>query len=211
MADSRMFDGFEATLKVAQSEGLEGRSELLEKLARMPMEKIVALPASSLAILGPQGLARLAARREELAGTDRKARMGGRPAAVSSPGKHVARRPRSSILSATLMVAAILGAGLLIDVTRPLLDPLLIDDGVRSRDTSRWPVCRRLDHHVDGCLYESGSGRLTLGEIAALTDIPIETVLAANTHLGAYPNTAIAKGSRIAIWRDRLRLEGNSQ
>lgn len=211
MAGSRKTDGFEATLKAAQSQGLEGRRELLEKLARMPMEKVVALPANSLAILGPQGLARLAAMREELTGTERKAKKVDRSLDVPVSEQRAAPRSRSPILSTALMVATILGAGWLIDLVRPVLYPVLVDTGVRARDTSQWPACRRLDHHVDGCLYESVSGQLTLGKVGALTDIPVETMLAANRHFGAHPHSPVAKGTRIVIWRGRLRLEGNAQ
>jgi hypothetical protein len=202
---------FEERIETAKAEGKAGRRELLDRLARMPMEKIVELPASSLAILGPGGLARLAAMREELAGAARKAEKSTQPPKSSRAGQTSPRRVAHPIRSTVLVVASILIAGLLLDLAWPVLSAAVFDSGRRSYRVSRWPACPRLDAHVDGCVYISGSGRPSLTGVAGLTGIPIEHVLAANRHLSATADTVLPRGSRIVVWRGRLRLEGGLQ
>lgn len=202
---------FENRLETAKAEGVAGREELLETLARMPMDKVIALPASSLAILGPQGLVQLAAKREELAGAGRRhvARVVRQQPSIAGKSRvTVGLRP---LRSAAILVTAILVIGLLADVARPVLVPLIYDPGVRSRETSRWPACRRLGHHVDGCVYITGGTDLSLVRVASLTEIPVNQVTGANRHLSAPPQTALPKGSHIVIWRGRHKLEGASQ
>jgi hypothetical protein len=202
---------FERRLETAKAEGAAGREELLEQLARMPMDRLIALPASSLAILGPQGLARLAAKREDLAGTAR--RVAGRPtrlqpASVSRSRVVGKARP---VRFAAMMVLSLLVIGMLTDITRPVLVPSIFDPGIRTRETSRWPACRRLDRHVDGCVYSAGGANLSLGRVASLTGIPVDQVSGANRHLSVAPETALPRGSRIVVWRGRQKLSGASQ
>jgi hypothetical protein len=202
---------FERRLETAKVEGAAGREELLERLARMPMDSVIALPASSLAILGPQGLARLAAKREDLAGTARRAdsRPARRqPASGRRPGETARVRP---MRSAFTMVLSIIAIGLVADLARPVLAPAVFDPGVRPYQTSLWPACPRLDRHVDGCVYTSGSGTLSLERVAALTGIPVSQVIGANRHLSVSPETALPRGSRIVIWRGRQKLSGAPQ
>jgi hypothetical protein len=202
---------FDAKLEKAKTEGEAGREELLGRLARMPMEKVIALPPSSLAILGPQGLARLAAKREDLVGTARReaGRTARRPPAPVSPPRAVpGTRP---LRSAVVMVLAILAIGLLADIARPVLVPALFDPGIRPRQTSRWPACRRLDRHVDGCVYTAGGANLSLGRVAALTKIPVDQVIGVNRYLSNAPEAALPRGSRIVVWRGHLKLAGAAQ
>lgn len=211
MATDRTDEDFDVKLKKAKTEGMAGRKELLETLAKMPMDKVVQLPASSLAILGPQGLAQLAARREELAGAGRRHAtrvVKQQPLTVGNSSVAVGAHP---LRSAAVLVLATLVAGLLADLSRPILVPAFFDPGVRSRETSRWPACRRLDRHVDGCVYTAGGANLSLARVAALTGIPVDQVTGANRHLSIPPETALPRGSRIVIWRGRQKLSGASQ
>lgn len=211
MRDSPAKETFEAKLETAKAEGTAGRKELLDKLARMPMEQVIALPAGSLAILGPSGLAKLAAMREDLAGTERRPDAGGSQAKAPAPEKAPARRSRNPVLSSMLIVAVLLAAGPLIDLARPMLSAAFLDESVRLVDTSRWPACRRIDRHVDGCVYRTGSAFLTLGTVSTLAGIPVEEVLAVNKHLSVLPDTTLDRGSPIVIWRGRMQLEGGSR
>lgn len=211
MSNDRVGTDFENRLETAKAEGVAGREELLEQLARMPMEKVIALSPSSLAILGPQGLARLAARREDLVGTAR--RVAGRKARRQSAPVSRSRavpgtRPMRSAVATVLSILAI---GLLADIARPVLVPALFDPGIRPRQTSHWPACPRLDRHVDGCVYTAGGANLSFGRVAALTGIPVSQVIGANRHLSNAPETVLPRGSRIAVWRGHLKLAGAAQ
>ena len=202
---------FQSRLEAAKTEGVAGREELLHRLARMPMDKVVNLPASSLAILGPHGLARLAAMREDLAGVARRPVVQAakpKPQVSGKAGSVAKARP---IRSTLIMVLSIIAVGLLADLAGPVLAPALFDPGVRPPETSRWPACRRLDAHVDGCVYTSGSGALSLQRVATLTGVPAGQLLSANRHLDAPPDAALPKHSPIVIWRGRLRLTGAPQ
>jgi hypothetical protein len=202
---------FEERIETAKAQGKAGRRELLDRLARMPMEKVVKLPASSLAILGPEGLTRLAAMREELAGAARKVGKSTQPPKSSRAGQTSPRGVAHPIRSTALVVLSILIAGLLLDLAWPVLSATVFESGGRSYRVSQWPACQRLDSHVDGCVYTSGSDRLSLTGVAGLTGIPVENVLAANRHLPASADTVLPRGSRIVVWRGRLRLEGDPQ
>lgn len=128
---------FDAKLVTAKVEGIAGRRELLNKLARMPIDRIVSLPAKSLAILGPRGLAQLAAVREELAGASRKTDV---KTSLGTPPSTTVRSqggPRP-IRSGVIVVVAILAAGLLIDMARPIFVTAFLESGIRPRDANRW-------------------------------------------------------------------------
>lgn len=113
--------------------------------------------------------------------------------------------------SAVAMVLSLLAIGLLADLARPTLVPAIFNPDIRPRQTSRWPACPRLDRHVDGCVYTSGSGILSLERVAALTGIPVSQVIGVNRHLSNAPETALPRGSRIVIWRGHLKLAGAVQ
>ncbi|MGE0768545.1 MAG: hypothetical protein AB7L90_19000 [Hyphomicrobiaceae bacterium] len=199
---------FEKRLETARKEGAAGREELLHKLARMPMDKVIALPASSLALLGPHGLAQLAAMREGLAGiAPRSAAASAKP--KPEKGGKTRPVPKADPVRSTLMiVTTIIALGLAVDLARPFLVSAFLDPGIRPRETSRWPACPRLDAHVDGCVYTSGGGTLSLHRVASLTGIPVDQVIAANRHLSFAPDTTLPRGSQVVIWRGRLKLSG---
>lgn len=211
MQSDRAAADFQRKLENAQREGEKGRGELLHRLARMPMDKVIALPASSLALLGPHGLAQLAAMREGLAGVARRsAAASARPQSEQS-GKSRAIPKVNPIGSTLMMVIAIISGGLMADLARPHLVSRFVDPGIRPHEVSRWPACPRLDTHVDGCIYTTGSKTLTLGRVAALTGIPVDRVIVGNRHISAAPETALPRGSQVVIWRGRLKLSGASQ
>lgn len=202
---------FQKRLDTARKEGAAGRAELLHKLARMPMDKVIALPASSLALLGPHGLAQLAAMREGLAGVARRSAAASARPQSEQGGKSRAIPKVNPIGSTLIMVIAIIGGGLMADFARPHLVSAFFDPGIRPREVSRWQACPRLDTHVDGCTYTTGGRALTLGWVAALTGIPVDQVMGANRHISAAPETALPRGSQVVIWRGRLKLSGVPQ
>ncbi len=59
---------FDALVQTAIREGKDGRAEIVRQLCALPLERLAAVPASALALIGPEGLAALAARRAEFAG-----------------------------------------------------------------------------------------------------------------------------------------------
>jgi len=202
--------GFQSRLEAAKREGVAGREELLHRLARMPMDKVVNLPASSLAILGPHGLARLASIREDLAGVaPRPVHQAAKPQSHVSgnPGSVAKARPLRSTL---VLVLSILVTGLLADLARPVLAPFF-DPGIRPIETTRWPACRRLDAHVDGCVYTSSSGTLSLQRVAELTGVPAAQLHSTNRHLDHALDATLPKHSPIVVWRGRLGLTGGPQ
>src|SRR5690606_13742554 len=131
----------------AKVEGAAGRKELLDRLARMEMDKVIGLPASSLAILGPNGLAKLAAMREDLAGTGRKAGNAAPPQSSAAITKASPRPISHPVRSLAAVVLLILIASVVLELSRPMLATWMFDPGVRSRQTSLWPSCPRLDGH----------------------------------------------------------------
>lgn len=212
MQSDRGAADFQRKLEIAQREGEKGRAELLHRLARMPLDKMIALPASSLALLGPHGLAQLAAMREGLAGVaPRSVASSARPHSQRSGKVRLVPKVRPAA-SALMMVIAIVGIGLAVDFARPFLVSAFLDPGIRPREVSRWPACARLDAYVDGCIYTTGSGTaLSLGSVASLTGIPVDLVIVTNRHLTAPPDTALPRGSQVVIWRGRLKLSGALQ
>jgi hypothetical protein len=199
---------FDAKLEAAKVEGVAGRRELLNRLARLPIDRIVSLPAKSLAILGPRGLAQLAAIREELAGTGRKTDV--RTSLDTAPSTTIRSRGRlRPIRSGFIVVVAILATGLLVDMVRPIFVAAFLDSGIRPRDASHWAACSRLDQHIDGCIYTTGSRNLTLARVADLTAIPLPQLIAANPDLRTSTQAPLPKGRAILIWRGRLALEGS--
>lgn len=211
MQDRSSRKAFEAKLESAKAEGTAGRQELLDRLARMDMEKLIGLPASSLAILGPTGLARLAAMREDLAGIARKLDKAASPRSSTDITQVSPRQSNQPTGSIAVVVLSIIVAGVCVDLVRPMLMSWMFDPGVRSRQTSIWPSCPRLDGRVDGCVYKVGGTTLSLGRVAELTEIPIDRVLAANRHLPKVTDAVLQNGSHVVIWRDRLQLEGASR
>lgn len=212
MQSDRGAADFQRKLEIAQREGEKGRGELLHRLARMPMDKMIALPASSLALLGPHGLAQLAAMREGLAGVaPRSVAASARP--QSKQGGKVRLVPKVRPIASTLMmVVSIISIGLAADLARPFLFSAFLDPGIRPREVTLWPACPRLDTYVDGCIYTTGSGTaLSLGSVASLTGLSVDHVIDANSHLSVPPDAALPRGSQVLIWRGRLKLSGALQ
>lgn len=199
--------GFGAIVDRAIREGRDGRAEILDRLAVMPVEKLASVPPSALALLGPGGLGELARRRSDLAGLAPKA------ASVISRMETAQTRQRKrqetggSRFSTLWMACAIIAAALSLDLALPLLqkpsgDPL-------PRNADEWPRCARLDRLTDGCVYRTGSNRLTLERAADHLAIHPDELKRLNPHLTGLGDRPLPAGSPVVVLRDIGRVERN--
>lgn len=181
--------------------GEKTRAELIDHAARMPAERLAGLPASSIALLGSGGLAKVMARKAEIEGSLAPAS----PVVPNNPVK-VARR-KHPLRTALLGAAVLLAIGVTIERLAPRLGRL-VDPGVRSTWAASWPACARLDDHADGCVYRVGGyGNLTLANAAEMLAMPIDKFAASNSHLSATRTTVLPAGSLLVVWRGILKLK----
>lgn len=196
---------FRQHLKRLVATGQTGRREIVSRLAAMPIEKLKDVPADVLSLLGPRGLAELAQRRSDLA--DLLPRR-----TPHDPGglrrDRVARMPTGNQFGHALVVAVALALGALAidlgrDGVRRWVQPV-----VRPASTAGWPLCQRLDRHVDGCVYRTGSPDMTIARAATLLGMDAVKLWAINKHLATSTSTtaALAAGSTIIVWRGVGRL-----
>ncbi len=124
----------------------------------------------ALALIGPEGLAALAARRAEFAGLAPKPgpMLGSSPATATKTPAHAVRRWRFSP-TVWLCVGIVLAALSFDRIAAMTLPPA--SSGPLSRNASDWPRCLRLDAHTDGCVYRTSGNRLSLSRAAALLRI----------------------------------------
>ena len=194
------------TLKQAVSEGEAGRKEIISKLAALSLEDLAKVPPSTLALLGPEGLARLSASRSDLTSglvaRNHSARQ--HPEHQIPDAKPNVKRRNFSRLVGMLGIF-VLFAGPLLDLVRPFAGQMM-DKGWRPADASAWSRCPRLNAYVDGCVYVTGNGQSTLAKLAHYLEIPPDTLLDANRHLTGNFHQRLAGGSKVVIWRGKLEL-----
>jgi len=77
----------------------------------------------------------------------------------------------------------------------------------RTEDASSWPMCRRLSHHVDGCVYVS-QRVMELSEVVSATGVSLEVLSRANRHL---LSPMVSPGDAVVIWRERGTLVGSKK
>lgn len=199
--------GFGAIVDRAIREGRNGRTEILDRLTAMPVEKLASVPPSALALLGPGGLGELARRRSDLAGLAPKP-VSGTPRMETAKAGH--RKPTEtggSRFSTLWLVCAIVAAALSLDLALPLLqkpsgDPL-------PRNADEWPRCARLDRLTDGCVYRTGGGHLTLERAAGHLAIHPDELKRLNPHLTGLGDRPLPAGSPVVVLRDIGRVERN--
>lgn len=207
-AEQEKTPGFDAALKHAISEGKAGRAEIVARLAGLSLEDLAKVPASAITLLGPGGLAALAAARGDL------------PAGLTPVGQEISTlEPRNAAPSpsgspknrtnvlAGVFVLLVLLSGPIFDAVRPLARQVM-DAGWRPTNVSIWPRCTRLDAYVDGCLYRVGGNATTLVDIADRLQIPATRLMASNTHLRADTRSVLPRGADVVVWRGRLVLGG---
>lgn len=180
--------------------GEEARAAVIDRAALLPMEKLAGLSSTSVALLGPGGLAKVVAKKA----AKRRTRSADHLAPTASPEPS---KPRSHRLRMTFLGAAVvLAVGLIAERAVPMAARML-DSGTRPASTTRWPVCPRLDARVDGCVYGvGGNGGLTLEGAARMLAMPPEQLAASNTHLDASIATILPSGSKIVVWREKLKI-----
>lgn len=181
--------------------GEEARAAVIDRAALMPMDKLAGLSPTSVALLGPGGLAKVIAKKaanRRPPSADHVA-----PTASPEPPKPRSHRLRAAFLSAVIVVAV----GLIVERAVPM-SASLMDSGTRSASTTRWPICPRLDALVDGCVYVvGGNGGLTLEGAARMLAMPPDQLAASNPHLNASFATILPSGSQIVVWREKLEIK----
>ncbi len=205
--DSRISADFDALVQTAIREGKDGRAEIVRHLVSLPLDRLASVPPAALAMIGPEGLAALAARRPEFSGLAPKPYPVG-PAAPLMPATVSPRPARRWRFSPTAwLCVGIIATALSFDrVTAMAVSPA--SSGPLSRNASDWPRCLRLDRHTDGCVYRTGGNRLTLAKAAALLRMDAGDLAGLNRHLAGIGDQPLPAGSLIVVLRDRTRLSG---
>lgn len=201
---------FDALVRTAIREGRDGRAEIVRQLCALPLERLAAVPASALALIGPEGLATLAAHRAEFAGLAPKRGpiTGSVPAIAMTAPMRPARRWR---VSPTIwFCTGIVLAAMSFDRMAAMVVPPPSTAKPLSRNASDWPRCQRLDRHTDGCVYRTGGNRLTLARAAVLLRMDAGDLAGLNRHLAGNGDQPLPVGSLIVVLRDRTRLSGRS-
>jgi len=201
---------FDALVRTAIREGRDGRAEIVRQLCALPLERLAAVPASALALIGPEGLAVLAAHRAEFAGLAPKRGpiTGSVPAIAMTAPVRPARRWR---VSPTIwLCASIVLAALSFDRVAAMVAPPPSASGPLSRNASDWPRCQRLDRHTDGCVYRTGGNRLTLARAATFLRMDAGDLAGLNRHFAGIGDRPLPAGALIVVLRDRTRLSGRS-
>lgn len=205
---------FDTIIKKAVRDGKDGRAEIIRELAMLPLDKLASVPSWALAMIGPEGLAALAARRSEFAGLAPKLQPSAvtasaklTPGSVGSaptPGRPAMRAFKSPIVWLCL---ASLTIGL-------WFDWLSVHTGSGamplSTRASEWPRCLRLDRHTDGCVYRTGGSRLTLAGAASYLEMDAKELAQLNAHLRVDMMMPLPAGSLFIVLRDRSRVSGRS-
>lgn len=210
--DLRAPTDFNGLMQKAIRDRKDGRAEIVRQLSMLPLDKLSSVPPSALAMIGPEGLAALAAQRSEFAGLAPKpypmaTKAAATPPSVTTanPGLSKGRRLSPTVLICTAVVLAALSFDRVVVMTG-----MLPAGGSLSRNATEWPRCLRLDRNTDGCVYRTGGGRLSLVGAAELLHIDVRDLADLNRHLAANSNTALPAGSLIIVLRDRSRLAGRS-
>lgn len=196
---------FEAHVQRAIREGRDGRAEIVRQLCALPLDKLASVPPSALAMIGPEGLAALAAQRPEFSG------LAPKPAAAltsASMTEHARPAlPRRRISPVAWLCATILFAATFYDRLAVIAAPQG-SSSLPSTNASKWPRCLRLDPSTDGCVYRTGGHSLTLARAAVLLQLEPSDLAELNGHLAKSGSGPLPTGSLIVVLRDRTRLVG---
>ena len=205
--DPQQSTDFDALVQTAIREGRDGRAEIVRQLCRLPVERLATVPASALALIGPEGLATLAAQRAEFAGLAPKPSpivMSGPATAMTAPTRPVRRwRISPTVWLCAVIVLAALSFDRIVAMALPSAS-----SGPLSRNASDWPRCLRLDARTDGCVYRTSGNRLSLARAATLLRMEAGDLAGLNRHLAGNGDQPLPAGSLIVVLRDRARLIG---
>lgn len=198
---------FDSRINGAIAERKLGRKEIVDRLAGLTLEELARVPPSTLALLGPGGLAALAAARGDLS----EGLVSASNRAALTPDKGVARTAtpsgKKSYVWVVIGTLCLLASGPLYDLVQPFAKRTM-DVGWRSVDASDWPACRRLDAVVDGCVYRVGGNSTTLAEIARHLHMPKDMLASLNQQVAAAPGAPLPRGTKVIVWRGNLELRG---
>lgn len=209
-------DRFTDITKQAIEEGKLGRRELIEKLAAMSLEELSSVSPSAMALIGPRGLAMLAAGRADLAGLAPKPTV---EAGAKSPERETregraqqggaSAKPRQFL---TLWWSSgIVAVAMAFDLLSPMVAPRPLATTL-SRNASEWPRCKRLDRLTEACVYRTGGGgRLTLEGAADNLGMTPDGLALLNSHLAAFRDRPLPPDSLVVVLRDFGRLSGGTR
>lgn len=194
---------FGVRVKTAIAEGKAGRREIALQLACLPLEQLAKALPSSIAMLGTQGFEMMVSMRRDLpAGVTGRSRATPRAVAPTATVASTKVQRRWPIWT---VCAVLLTAGPVFDHSWPLVERMAANSA-RPIRVSTWPLCRRLDSHVDGCLYRTGSPHSTLRQLAYWLGIPVSEFARSNRHLATTADAPLARGTSIVVWRGTAAL-----
>lgn len=201
---------FTNLVRKAIKDGQDGRNEIIGNMAAMPLEKLARIPASTLALLGPAGLAELARRRTDVAGLAPKSLVAPMPAIQNENDKKGKRTGRIPFWS-TLWLSGCVIIVALSFVPASALWQNWDNHGTLSRSADQWQRCGRLSRHTDGCVYYTGGNQLTLEQAARYLDLDLGQMQKMNRHIVGSPRQPIAEETPLIVLRDTSRLMGRSK
>lgn len=201
---------FTNLVRKAIKDGQDGRNEIIGNMAAMPLEKLARVPASTLALLGPRGLAELARRRTDVAGLAPKCLVAPMPAIQNQDDKKGKRAGRIPFCS-TLWLSGCIIIVALSFVPASTLWQNWDNHRALSRSADQWPRCSRLTRHADGCVYHTGGNQLTLEQAARYLNLDLGHMQKMNRHIVGSPRQSMPEKTPLIVLRDTNRLMGRSK
>lgn len=177
MAKAQNLDKALKQLVASAHNGRRAKARLAAQLAKMPAAQLRKIDPAVFVALGPNGM--------KLFAQARKTDPGLQPITKAKPGPGKAgtlrrwrQRPWVMGLSVAVL-CTVAGAA----VARS--GALALDMGLYRpvQKYQGWPICHRLDLAADGCVYQTTSSNLTIGQIIALTGLEPETIVSTNPHI----------------------------
>lgn len=201
---------FTNLVRKAIKDGQDGRNEIIGNMAAMPLEKLARVPASTLALLGPRGLAELAHRRTDVAGLAPKSLVAPMPA-VQNQNDKKGKRARRIPFRSTLWLSGCVIIVALSFVPASTLWQNWDNNGSLSRAADQWPRCGRLTGHTDGCVYYTSGNQLTLEQAARYLNLDLGQMQTMNRHIAGSPRQPIPEKTPLIVLRNTSRLMGRSK
>ncbi|MGC0055104.1 hypothetical protein ACNSPG_18970 [Brucella pituitosa] len=201
---------FTNLVRKAIKDGQDGRNEIIGNMAAMPLEKLARVPASTLALLGPGGLAELTRRRTDVAGLAPKSLVAPVPAIQNQNNKNGKRAGHIPFRS-TLWLSGCVIIVALSFVPASALRQNWNNHASLSRFADQWPRCGRLTRHTDGCIYYTGGNQLTLEQAAHYLDFDLGQMQKMNRHIVGSAQQPMPEMTPLIVLRDTNRLTGRSK
>ena len=192
-------------LKVALTEREEARDELFVRISAMPSDERARLEPTLFSRLTPDQLCQLLDHDQEKINATIENSIELQTTPYSGPSPKVksiqTKPPFVCALKNGIAVAAVAGGIAIVAVIfGPRLAAWFSAPPIRPVNAAQWPVCRRLNAHIDGCIYHVQAG-LTWDEAATLLRMPVAQLRNVNSSL-----LSLQPNSWLVIWRGRGTL-----